>query len=103
MLDRSLATDLLMQAAGYETSSDDRVYAEKIVKALESHTLAVILAGGGTMLGMGQGTYLNWTRAPLRFWRARILVWLKRGRSVATELRNRDAPDRATCPPDTTT
>jgi hypothetical protein len=45
VLGRSLATNLLMQAAGYKTSSDDRVYAEKIVKALESHTLAVILAG----------------------------------------------------------
>jgi tetratricopeptide (TPR) repeat protein len=45
ILEGSLARDLLLRAAGYEPSPSDCEHADKIVKVLGSHTLAVVLAG----------------------------------------------------------
>jgi tetratricopeptide (TPR) repeat protein len=45
VLEGSLARDLLLRAAGYEPSPADCEHADRIVKVLGSHTLAVVLAG----------------------------------------------------------
>lgn len=60
VLDHSLATDLLMSAAGYDTCSTERESGGKIVEKLGCHTLAVMLAGPYVAKGhCGLSQYLD--------------------------------------------